>query len=94
MNINISINRISADLATEVYLKNNSYELEMKLLDVIHDFIGRNVSIEYKQEFAQIDVATGNIVDDNYYPINYQYNERHDIEYEPLSITFPTVFKR
>lgn len=88
MKIELTIN---ADYKRELYLHDNSDELKNELLSVIERFIGKNVSIDYKQEDAQIDAMSGEIVNYNPYPIKRQYNYKYDKEYMSLQREIPVI---
>lgn len=66
---------INANLKQELYLHENSSELKNRLLNVIEQFVGKDIYVEYQQEHAQIDSATGETVNYNPYPAKFHYEE-------------------
>lgn len=81
MKIEITIN---ADYGKELYLHENADILKSELLGVIERFVGKNVSIDYNQEDAQIDAMTNEVVNYNPYPLQKQFNYEYDREHMPL----------
>lgn len=59
---------INADYNKELYLHRNSDKLKEELLSTIKQFIGKDVQVDYYKEDAQIDSATGEVVNYNPYP--------------------------
>ena len=64
---------IDADYNEELYLQKISDKLKEELLNTIEQFIGKDVQVDYYQEDAQIDSATGEVVNYNPYPPKFKY---------------------
>ena len=82
---------INANHDSELHLCENSDKLKSELLNIIRQFVGKDSYIEYTQEHAQIDAATGEVVNHNPYPIKRHYNYEYDKEHQPLKQETPVV---
>jgi hypothetical protein len=81
MKITITIN---TDYNTEKYLHNVSDRLENELLNIIDQFVGTDVDVDYEQKFAEVDAATGEVVNYNPYSFERQFNSKYDKEHMSL----------
>lgn len=59
---------IDADYGSELYLYNNSDKLKSELKNTINQFLRNKLSIDIKCECAEIDAASGKLVNYNPYP--------------------------